>query len=181
MKKLWVPLMIIAGMVLASPVAADPSLFIWHPVGAQFSEAQSVYAIDLDGDSHVDVVGACAGNNEIAWWENDGSQQFSKHSVDSGFSDAQSVYSTDVTGDGNLDILGASSGRNEIALWENGGGGTTAIELVSFSARPAKAPSILGGLTWQWQWSVIVGLCVLFGVVLCARLRRSQVSMPTSR
>jgi len=123
----------------------------------------------------VDVVAAAKQDNEIAWWENDGSQQFSKHSVDTGFSDAQSVYSADVNGDGDLDILGASPGRNEIALWENSGGGTTAIELVSFAARPATAPSTLGGLTLEWQWSVIVGLCVLSGVALCAQLRRSRV------
>ena len=63
MKKLRVPLMIIAGLLLASPAFADPPLFTWQLVGDQFSEAQSVYAIDLDGDTDVDVVGASAGNN----------------------------------------------------------------------------------------------------------------------
>ena len=75
----------------------------------------------MDGDSDIDILGASQGDNEIAWWENDGSQNFTKHSIDSNFKQAQSVYAVDVEPDGDVDIVAAAKKDNEIAWWENDG------------------------------------------------------------
>jgi len=43
--------------------------------GAEF--ASSVYAIDVDGDGDIDVLSASFDDDKIAWYENDGNENFS--------------------------------------------------------------------------------------------------------
>ena len=40
---------------------------------------RSVYAIDIDGDGYVDLLSASTNTNEIAWWKNDGDENFTKY------------------------------------------------------------------------------------------------------
>ncbi|MBD3163622.1 VWA domain-containing protein, partial [Candidatus Woesearchaeota archaeon] len=40
-----------------------------HVVDAAFSGASSAYAIDIDGDGDIDILGSAAAGDEIAWWE----------------------------------------------------------------------------------------------------------------
>ena len=52
----------------------------------------SVYAVDIDGDGDMDVLGAASGANEIAWYENNGSGTFSaKQLIGSSFDGYQST------------------------------------------------------------------------------------------
>ncbi len=44
-----------------------------HDIDAAFSNANSVYAVDVDGDGDMDVLGAAYNADDITWWENDGS------------------------------------------------------------------------------------------------------------
>ncbi len=96
-----------------------------------FLGAQSVYAADVDGDGDMDVLGAAAGDDQIAWWRNtagDGTFWI-KRVVDGGFGQAHSVYAADVDGDGDVDVLGAAQTDNDITWWENAAGdGTVWIE-----------------------------------------------------
>ena len=41
--------------------------------------AQSVYAIDVDSDGDIDVLSASWNDNKIAWYENDGNENFTTH------------------------------------------------------------------------------------------------------
>ena len=75
----------------------------------------------MDGDGDLDVLGAAAYADDITWWENDGSQSFSKHTIAADFDYASSVYAADVDGDGDLDVLGAASFADDITWWENDG------------------------------------------------------------
>jgi len=92
-----------------------------------YSGTRDVYATDVDGDGDVDVLGATYNVQvpyniyNIIWWENDGSENFTKHTIDDDFSGASSVYATDVDGDGDVDILGAARGADEICWWKNDG------------------------------------------------------------
>jgi hypothetical protein len=78
-----------------------------------------VYATDVDGDGDVDVLGAAYDADQVAWWENDGDENFAEYTIDSDFSGALSVYATDVDGDDDGDILGAGIGG--FVWWENDG------------------------------------------------------------
>ncbi len=56
-------------------------------------------------------------DDKIAWYENDGSQDFDRSSVISTTADgARSVFAADVDGDGDIDVLSASSERRQDRL-----------------------------------------------------------------
>jgi hypothetical protein len=75
----------------------------------------------VDGDGDVDVLGAANNADDITWWENDGSENFTEHVIDGDFGYASSVYATDVDGDGDVDVLGAANSADDITWWENDG------------------------------------------------------------
>ncbi len=90
-----------------------------HTIDTLFDGAVSVYAIDLDGDNDVDVLGAAGTADEITWWENDGSQNFTEYTIAGNFDGANSVFAIDLDGDGDVDVLGAAPYAGEITWWES--------------------------------------------------------------
>ena len=96
-----------------------------HTVSGNFSNAESVYSADVNGDGCMDVLGA--GSSGITWWENDDGSgtSWTEHTFDD-FRGATSVYSADVNGDGRMDVLGAASySTDDISWWENLDGSAT--------------------------------------------------------
>ena len=83
--------------------------------------ANSVYAIDIDGDGDMDVLSASREDNKIAWYENtDGLGSFGPEQIISTEAEkARSVYATDLDGDGDMDVLSASEDDDKIAWYEN--------------------------------------------------------------
>jgi len=102
---------------------SSPPAFSGHAITSNADGARSVYAVDLDGDSDVDVLSASELDNEIAWYENDGSASpvFTSHIITTNAEYARSVYAADVDGDGDMDILSASANDDKIAWYENDG------------------------------------------------------------
>ncbi|MCP3684243.1 MAG: T9SS type A sorting domain-containing protein [bacterium] len=92
-----------------------------HIIDGDFSGAYNVYAIDLDGDDDVDVLGAARYADDITWWENDGNQNFTKHTIYGDFDGANSVFAIDLDGDNDVDVLGAAGYADDITWWENDG------------------------------------------------------------
>jgi hypothetical protein len=121
--KEWYCLVLILIMVLSfKPLFAEIG---WHKavISDDFSGAADVFAIDLDGDGDIDVLGAAYTDNKISWWENDGNPvpTFTEHMITDGYGNASSVYALDLDGDGDIDVLGAGNTANEISWWENDG------------------------------------------------------------
>ena len=76
----------------------------------------------MDGDGDVDILGAATTDDDISWWENDGTpnnSDWTEHSIDASFDDAQHVSAADVDSDGDLDILGVARTGDEITWWES--------------------------------------------------------------
>ena len=99
--------------------------------------ASSVYSCDIDGDGDNDVLSASAGDNKIAWYENNGNGSFgSIQIITTSAMDANSVYACDLDGDGDNDVLSASSWDNEIAWYENtdGNGNFGSQQVITNSA-----------------------------------------------
>ncbi len=90
-----------------------------HTIAANFDYARSVFAIDLDDDGDVDVLGAAEFADDITWWENDGSENFTVHTIDANFNGARSVFAIDLDDDNDVDVLGAAVDADDITWWES--------------------------------------------------------------
>ncbi len=89
------------------------------PIDNSFAGALTVYATDVDGDDDTDVMGAANYADDVAWWENDGDEHFTKHMVDANFNGAWPVFAADIDGDDDTDILSAADAADDVAWWEN--------------------------------------------------------------
>jgi len=55
--------------------------FTEHVITTSAAWARVVYAADVDGDGDMDVLSASYNDDTIAWYENDGSESFTKHVI----------------------------------------------------------------------------------------------------
>ena len=104
-----------------SVTSSGPLAFAVHIIEPSFLNPQSVHAIDLDSDGDLDVLATARDADEIAWWENDGNEQFTRHAIDQSFDGAKLAYGVDLDSDGDVDVIGGASYADEIAWWENDG------------------------------------------------------------
>jgi hypothetical protein len=98
-------------------------------ISTNFPDSWSIHAADFDGDGDNDIV-ACSGGSEdwtgpseVAWWENDGSENFTKHTVDTQSSHPHAVRAADLDDDGDNDIAIAAWEDDEITWLRNNGTG----------------------------------------------------------
>lgn len=94
-----------------------------HSIDEAFPGAWWAVVADIDGDTHLDVVGGAYYANDICWWENDGSGGgWLRHDVDLDFPRPVNLRTGDIDGDLFPDILGVSF-NGELAWWKNDGAG----------------------------------------------------------
>jgi hypothetical protein len=70
----------------------------------------------------MDVLSASEVDDTFAWYENDGSQNFTTHNVSTSAQQANDATAADMDGDGDLDILAVAAGivdNNKITWYEN--------------------------------------------------------------
>lgn len=118
MNKLVMLVLIIA--IFCLPASSQIN-FTEHIITSGFNGACYVFAIDLDSDGDMDVLGAAEYANSLAWWENDGAQNFTEHTIIDNYDFARTVKAADVDSDGDIDVLGAATDANDISWWENDG------------------------------------------------------------
>jgi hypothetical protein len=93
-----------------------------------------VYATDLDGDGDTDVLFAYTEDDKLAWYENDGSENFTERVISTAATKGpSSVYATDLDGDGDTDVLFAFHTEDRIAWYENDGSQNFTPHVVSTS------------------------------------------------
>jgi len=91
----------------------------------------------LDSDGDIDVLSASQYDDKIAWYENDGNENFTSHTITTSANQAMSVYAVDVDGDGDMDVLSASSYDHKIAWYENDGNENFTSHTITTAARGA--------------------------------------------
>ena len=112
--------------------------FSTHVITTSADHAASVFAIDMDGDSDVDVLSTSMADDTVAWYENlDGSgDSFSTHVITSSADYPLSVFAIDMDGDGDVDVLSSSYNDDTVAWYENldGSGGSFSTHVITTSA-----------------------------------------------
>ncbi len=92
-----------------------------HIISETADEAWSVFATDMDADGDMDVLAAARSDGEIAWYENDGMQNYTERVIPGTVTDPVSVFAADLDGDGDVDILAAGYFDQKIVSYENDG------------------------------------------------------------
>ncbi|MBL7068553.1 MAG: VCBS repeat-containing protein [Candidatus Omnitrophica bacterium] len=92
-----------------------------HVLDTNFDGAKDNTTADLDRDGDIDIVAVSSNDDELAWWENNGSESFTKRSIDTGFDGANSVFIIDLDTDGDLDIAATAGQGDDVAWWANDG------------------------------------------------------------
>mmetsp|Transcript_16545 Transcript_16545/g.47416 ORF Transcript_16545/g.47416 Transcript_16545/m.47416 type:complete len:222 (-) Transcript_16545:8-673(-) len=82
---------------------------------------RTVVAADIDGDGFLDLAVASKDDNTVAWYRNDGQQNFSKRIIDDTAGGAYSLVAEDVDKDGLVDLVVAANAAG--FLPENNEGG----------------------------------------------------------
>ncbi len=99
---------------------AQPN-FTQNTVDGSYNGATSVFAIDLDQDGDMDILGTADVDKDLTWWENDGSQNFTTHTIDGNYNGAYDVFAIDMDDDGDIDILSVGYNDDDVTWWENDG------------------------------------------------------------
>ncbi|NNC92784.1 MAG: VCBS repeat-containing protein, partial [Acidimicrobiia bacterium] len=101
--------------------------------------------VDMDSDGDMDVVAGSFGeppvpSGEVAWYENDGSESFTKHVIinDAGFEGVYSVATADFDKDGDQDVVAVSQLDNKVALFVNNGSEVFTTRIVDAAAIAAR-------------------------------------------
>lgn len=99
----------------------DDSFVPREPISTSTDGAETVVAIDVDGEGDMDAVSASFFGNKIAWHENDGAENFTEHVLPTpSGSITHVVTAADIDGDGDIDLLsGSSGGSDKVAWYEN--------------------------------------------------------------
>jgi hypothetical protein len=95
--------------------------------------ARAVFAADMDGDGDTDVLSVSGGDAKIAWYENNGSEDFRLRTIATNAYGANSIFAADLDGDGDVDVLSGSStiSANKIAWYENDGNENFALRTIA--------------------------------------------------
>ena len=78
-------------------------------------------ATDLDGDGDMDIFSTAYYAHDVVWYENDGSENFTKRTVDDNFLNARDGYVIDLDDDGDYDFVVNSVGSDDVVWYENDG------------------------------------------------------------
>jgi FG-GAP-like repeat/Secretion system C-terminal sorting domain len=88
---------------------------------SSFNGAYWSDAVDMDKDGDVDVLGAAYNANAVVWFENNGTENWTKHTLRNDLEGAIFIEAVDLNEDNEMDVVTAGRTVNEIAWWENDG------------------------------------------------------------
>lgn len=106
------------------------------PGAGTTDNATYVLAFDVDGDDDMDILSASAADDKVAWYENDGSQNFSQHIITTDADGVSWIHATDMEPDGDIDVFSASLLDDKVAWYENDGNGFFTTHVIDSGPNP---------------------------------------------
>ncbi len=85
-----------------------------------FANTHGFTAADIDGDGNIDLAAVSCGN-KLAWFRNDGNNNFTSEILASNFDCAVSVTTADLDLNSETDLVASSWSNDKVAWWENNG------------------------------------------------------------
>jgi parallel beta-helix repeat protein len=96
--------------------------FIDTTVNAQVTNnVETTQGADIDGDGDIDIIAALDVDTDFVWYENDGSQNFTKHVFDNNANNALDIKAFDIDQDGDMDMAGVVFLDGTLYWYENDG------------------------------------------------------------
>lgn len=115
-----------------SQPATPNVVFVRHTIATDVAGISRASLVDLDRDGDLDVLAVAAGDGTIAWFENDGAQNFTRRLV-AAVAGVAAITHADVDGDGDLDLLVAAGAGGAKLLLNDGAENFTATTLPTSS------------------------------------------------
>jgi hypothetical protein len=117
------PLPLLLACLVVSPwlVAAQQPFGPGVEITDEDLGVMSSFAVDIDGDTDLDIVSTAAAGDTVAWHENvlGDASLWVRHLVDDVVNSAWQVHAADVDGDGDADILATGRLSNTVSWYEN--------------------------------------------------------------
>lgn len=104
---------------------------------ATTDNATCVVSFDVENDGDIDILSSSWYDNKIAWYENDGQQNFEHHIISTDATGASFLHPVDMDGDGYMDVLAGAAIVDRVYLYNNLGDGTFAQNVVYSNANPS--------------------------------------------
>ena len=109
-------------------------------ISTEVDGVNSIDAVDLDGDGHIDVLSTSINDNKIAWYKNNGNGSFGEQNIIENLGEARFVHASDIDNDGDMDILFAALSEDIIGWYENDGKGNfSGKNIISTNAKTPQA------------------------------------------
>ena len=102
-------------------ITKDVPTFSETKIDDNLDGAWGVEIVDLDFDGDKDVVAGGHFGDDLNWYENDGSENFTKRSIDGDLDGVLGLAVNDIDGDGDLDILATAKNDDDVVLYTNNG------------------------------------------------------------
>ena len=91
-------------------------------VNSGINAPREIWPVDLDLDGDMDIIAGIYYDQDLVWFENNGSQSFTKRTVDGSLGgNANSVLAVDLDGDNDLDIVCGTYSSSVLFWFENDG------------------------------------------------------------
>ncbi|MFC2088163.1 FG-GAP-like repeat-containing protein [Calditrichota bacterium] len=100
--------------------------FVRHPIDLTFDGIHRVIAIDLDGDSDLDIIGGSettptTASKGLAWWRNEGNNNWTRFTIDASYIHVMCIDTADINNDSYVDVIASSWQLHQIVWLKNSG------------------------------------------------------------
>lgn len=92
-----------------------------HYIAQSYYGANDIQALDVDGDTDVDLITTAFGNEEVTFWKNNGSGTFAYEPINTNCGGAFSAKPIDFDGDNDVDVVCSCQNDDKMIWLENDG------------------------------------------------------------